>query len=183
MTIIGNFFFKILILIHITACSYLLNNVTIRNVQTCREFLWVYLNQTVEDCQEAKSQWIEKMLRKVAVLWLILYIRVTGGDIGRVAWSPLEVGVGGGREQSWAISEMEKEWNESHVLLRWWVYDSQQFTSTACGGGVGGTRQQWGACGVWSGGWALRGLGKGLLWHDKDILSLMQKDNRHAYLR
>ena len=35
--------------------------VDVRNVQTCREFLWVYLSQIDNNCWEAKSQWIEKM--------------------------------------------------------------------------------------------------------------------------
>ena len=39
-------------------------------VQTCKNFL-VYLSQTDDNCQEAKSQQIEKMLRRMAVLPLL----------------------------------------------------------------------------------------------------------------
>ena len=34
----------------------------------CREFSWVYLNQTDSNCQETKSQWIQKMLWGMAAL-------------------------------------------------------------------------------------------------------------------
>lgn len=40
----------------------------------------VYLNQTVDSYWEAKFQWIK------AVLQLILYISIKGGDIKRVHW-------------------------------------------------------------------------------------------------
>ena len=45
----------------------------IRNGQTCREFLLVYLSLTDDSCWEAKSQWMEKMLWGMAVLHLIPY--------------------------------------------------------------------------------------------------------------
>ena len=47
---------------------------------------WVFffLSQIDDNCWESKSQGTEKMLQKVAVLHLILYIAVQGGDTGRV---------------------------------------------------------------------------------------------------
>lgn len=41
-----------------------------------RKQVRVYLSQTDNNCWEAKSQRIEKMLREMAVLQLILYIRI-----------------------------------------------------------------------------------------------------------
>lgn len=49
----------------------------VRNFSTCIEFLWVFLSQTDNKCQEAKSQQVERM----AVLQLILYVRIKGEDI------------------------------------------------------------------------------------------------------
>ena len=45
-------------------------------MQTCREFLLVYLSQTDTNCWEAKSQGIEKMLQEIVALPLTLYIRI-----------------------------------------------------------------------------------------------------------
>ena len=53
--------------------------VNVRNIQNCREFLWVYLSQT-DNCQEAKSRWIEKTLQRMAILQPILHIRIRGGN-------------------------------------------------------------------------------------------------------
>ena len=40
--------------------------VDIRNVQTCAEFFWVYLSQSDDNFQEAKSQWTENSLWRMA---------------------------------------------------------------------------------------------------------------------
>ena len=58
---------------------HLVRFVDIRNVHTCREFLWVYLSQADDNCQEAISQQIEKMLWIMAVLQFILIITIEGG--------------------------------------------------------------------------------------------------------
>lgn len=55
--------------------------VNVRKIQTYRGFLGVYLSQTDNNCWEAKSQWIEEVLQKMAILHLILYIRIKGRDI------------------------------------------------------------------------------------------------------
>lgn len=70
--------------------------VNIRNVQTCRELLWIYLSQSDDNCWETKSQLLEKMLQRVAVLRLILYIAVTGGDTNRASVKSI-----GGRLKGW----------------------------------------------------------------------------------
>ena len=57
-----------------------LNSVAARNVQMFREVLWVYLSQT-DNCWEAKPQQIEKMLQKMVVLHLILYISIKKEDV------------------------------------------------------------------------------------------------------
>lgn len=44
----------------------------------------MYLSQTDENCQEAKPQRIEKMLRRMAILEQILYIRVKEGGVRKV---------------------------------------------------------------------------------------------------
>lgn len=54
--------------------------VNVRKIQTYRGFLGVYLSQT-NNCWEVKSQWIEEVLQKMAILHLILYIRIKGRDI------------------------------------------------------------------------------------------------------
>ena len=46
-----------------------------------RKIIKVYSSQT-DNFGEAKSQQIEKMLFRVAVLQLILYITIKGGDVG-----------------------------------------------------------------------------------------------------
>ena len=43
------------------------------------------MSQTGNNCQEAKSQQIEKMLQRMAVLPFILYIRIKGEDV-RAQW-------------------------------------------------------------------------------------------------
>ena len=53
-------------------------SVNVRNTQISKE---LYLNQTEDNCWEAKSQQIEKMLQKMAVLPLVLYIRIKGEDV------------------------------------------------------------------------------------------------------
>lgn len=55
-----------------------------RNVQAHREVSCVYLSQTGDSVQEARSQWIEKMLQCIVVLQLILYISIKEGNIRRV---------------------------------------------------------------------------------------------------
>ena len=45
------------------------------------KFLWVYLSQTEDNCWEAKSQWIENMLKRTAILYLILNITIKAGGI------------------------------------------------------------------------------------------------------
>lgn len=50
--------------------------------ETSREFL---MSQTVDHCQEAKSQRMEKMLQRMAVLQLILNIRIKRENIRKVA--------------------------------------------------------------------------------------------------
>ena len=85
-----------------------------KSVQTCREILWVYLSQTDDNCQEAKSQRIWKMLWRMAVLQHILYIRIKRGDIGLheiPRWSTTGAGKKGNL-WDWLESEMER-----HTLL------------------------------------------------------------------
>ena len=53
-----------------------------------KSFIGVYLSQT-DNCGEAKSQQIEKMLQNMAVLQLILSIRIKGGDVRRVTYNSL----------------------------------------------------------------------------------------------
>ena len=53
-------------------------SVNVRNTQTSKE---LYLNQTEDNCWEAKSQQIEKMFQRMAVSSLILYIRIVRGDV------------------------------------------------------------------------------------------------------
>lgn len=40
------------------------------------------LSQTDDNFQKTKSQWIEKILRRVAVLQLIFHVKTKGGDVG-----------------------------------------------------------------------------------------------------
>ena len=49
------------------------------------------LSQTDDNCQEAKSQSIEKMLQRMAVLRLILHVGIKEGDTRRVTWNSLVV--------------------------------------------------------------------------------------------
>lgn len=65
------------------------SDVAIRNAQTSRECLWVFLNQTDDNCQETIS--LEKMLQRMAVLQLILCIRIKGEALKRVTLTPLTV--------------------------------------------------------------------------------------------
>ena len=39
------------------------------------------MSQTDENCQEAKSQWTEKILQRMAVLHCILYITIKGRGV------------------------------------------------------------------------------------------------------
>lgn len=48
-------------------------SVEVRNEQTCREVLWVCVSQTEDNCREAKSQGIKKML------WRMGYMKSAGG--------------------------------------------------------------------------------------------------------
>lgn len=57
--------------------------VILRNIQTCEECLLVYLSQTVDKCQ-AESQRIDIMLRRMAILHLVLYITIKRGDVGYI---------------------------------------------------------------------------------------------------
>ena len=54
------------------------------------------MSQTGDNCLEAKSQWIEKMLREMAVLPLTLYIRIKGEDVRGYMKS---IGDRGGRQE------------------------------------------------------------------------------------
>lgn len=54
------------------------------------------------------------MLRRMAVLQLLLYVRIKGGDVGRVTWYPWVVDEGGGRKQS---RESDKKANDEPILL------------------------------------------------------------------
>ena len=56
--------------------------VKVRNIRICR----VYLSQTDNSCQEAKPQRAEIMLRRMAVLPLILYITVKKRRLQEIPW-------------------------------------------------------------------------------------------------
>ena len=45
-----------------------IGHINIRNIQTCREFLRVYLSQTEDCCWEEKPPWTEEMPQRTAVL-------------------------------------------------------------------------------------------------------------------
>lgn len=66
-------FFKYRYSYRSSMCSFLYQW---RNVQTCREILWVCLSQSDDHYREGKSQKIKKKLRRMAVLQLTLYIRI-----------------------------------------------------------------------------------------------------------
>ena len=57
--------------------------VNIKNIQTCREFSWVYLSQNDDNCQEATPEQIEKCSRERQFSTL-LYIRIKGGATRRL---------------------------------------------------------------------------------------------------
>lgn len=58
------------------------------------------MTQTDDNCWESKSQRIEKMLWRRAVLQFILCITMKGGGAGRITWKPLVVDEGRWRKQS-----------------------------------------------------------------------------------
>ena len=68
---------------------------------------------------------IEKMLQRMAVLQLILYISINGGDVRRVTWNSLVV-VRGWEKAKWEnLWDCIKNKTKRHILLlRWCVQDS-----------------------------------------------------------
>ena len=102
--------------------------VYIRNIQTCREFLWVYLSKADNCGWKAKSEWIEKifqMLQRIAVLQFILYITMKrrhnegytifiGGRLGRREKAKQ------GNLWDWIKSKVKRQ----ILLLHWWVQES-----------------------------------------------------------
>ena len=102
--------------------------VYIRNIQTCREFLWVYSSKADNCGWKAKSEWIEKifqMLQRIAVLQFILYITMKrrhnegytifiGGRLGRREKAKQ------GNLWDWIKSKVKRQ----ILLLHWWVQES-----------------------------------------------------------
>ena len=80
------------------------------------------MNQTNDDCQEAKCQRLRKCSGRMAVLQLILYIRIRGEDIKRVHSGRL----GKQEKTKWGdLRDWIKRKRERHILLlHWWVQDS-----------------------------------------------------------
>ena len=66
-----------------------------------KSLMIAYLNQTDDNCQEAKSQLTEKILWRMAVLQLILYIRIKGTDTRRFCIKPT-----GSRLRGWEKAKL-----------------------------------------------------------------------------
>lgn len=98
--------------------------IDVRNIQTCRAFLWAYLNQTDDNCQETKSQWIEKMLRRMAVLQFILYTQNQRRRRKKGYMKSTGVRLRGQEIAKRGISGLNTKWSEETLLLHWWVENS-----------------------------------------------------------
>lgn len=80
-----------------------------KNVQPIEKvFFKKRLRQNFESMPGGKSQWIEKMLPRMAVLLPVSYIRIKGKDVRKITWNPLLV---------WWIKEVGKSKVEKSLEL------------------------------------------------------------------
>ena len=130
--------------------------------------LWVYLSQTVNNCQEAESQRMKKRPQRMAGLHLISHSTTQGGGT-RGHWNPLVTGQGGRRKQSGGI--FWTEWKVRRVdvpIFMWWGAECSalnryhSYSNNVHGFMVLTLPQQ-----------EVRGK---LPWHSKIMWSLMQKE-------
>ena len=113
---------------------------------------------------EAKSEQIEKMFQRMAVLQLILYIKIKRGDLRRVTWNSMVVDWGRGRKQS----GKSLRWKEKQTHTRYLYTGGHKLANIyRAGRRVTGNRAV--AC---SGPAVVpsRGLGKKITLHFKGIL-------------
>ena len=82
------------------------------------------MRQTGDNCQEAKSQWLEKMLQGMAVLQLIVYIRIEGRGVKGACMNSNGGTVKGQVKTKLRKSlRLSKKQNGETLLLPWWVQD------------------------------------------------------------
>ena len=112
-------------------CSEYIASVDVSHGQACREFFWAYVSQTDNYCQKAKSQRIEKMLGRMAVLWLILYIRIKGGNVKKVCMKSTGGRLRRGRSKAGKPLGLHKKtkWTDTYPFA---LVSTGQFTRDIC---------------------------------------------------